>query len=134
MNDLGQRRIIYALTSILTVAIGLLWRSHLFPLSPFLRKYGGDALWALLVYLLIRFVAPRMEIVRSAAVAFGIAVAVEISQLYHAPWVEAIRAVRIGALILGSTFNWPDIPAYGIGILAGASVEQRRRRGRKSHS
>jgi hypothetical protein len=32
---------------------------------------------------------------------------VEFSQLYHAPWIDTIRAARIGALVLGSTFNAP---------------------------
>jgi hypothetical protein len=61
-----------------------------------MKKYGGDALWALLVFVLIRFIQPRTNVMRSATVAFAVAVAVEFSQLYHAPWIEAIRATRLG--------------------------------------
>jgi len=124
MNDLGRSRPAYLVAAFAVVAAGLILRSHLLPLASFLPKYGGDALWALLIYLLIRFVYPRMAIMSSAAVAFGIAVAVELSQLYRAPWIDAIRSARLGALVLGNTFNWPDIPAYGVGILLGAWIEQ----------
>jgi hypothetical protein len=104
-------RIVYALVAAAVVALGLLWRSSFVPLSPFVKKYGGDALWALLVFVLIRFIRPRMNLMASVLTAFGVAVVVEFSQLYHAPWIDAIRETRLGALILGTTFNWPDIPA-----------------------
>lgn len=119
-----DRRVGYAVAAVTTVALGLVWRSQLLPLSPFIRKYGGDALWASLVFVLIRFCRPRMKIVNSAGIAFGIAVAVEFSQLYHSPWIDTIRGFRLGAFVLGSTFNWPDIPAYAVGILVGAVIDR----------
>lgn len=114
----------YAGLAVGIVARGLLWRSHLLTLSPFTRKYDGDALWAALVLVLIRFCRPRMTIVSGSILAFGIAVAVEFSQLYHAPWIDAIRGTRLGLLIIGSTFNWPDIAAYALGILTAASLDR----------
>jgi hypothetical protein len=61
--------------------------------------------------------------VQVAVIAFLISCAVEFSQLYHAPWIDAIRATRLGALAIGSTFNWPDFLAYGVGVGVGAMVE-----------
>ena len=119
-----RRRTAYAISAGAIVALGLIWRSHLLPVSPFMRKYGGDALWALLIFLLIRAIRPGRSVVSSAITAFGIATAVEVSQLCHAPWIEAIRDVRLGSLILGSRFNWPDIPAYAAGILVGAWLDR----------
>lgn len=57
---------------------------------------------------------------RLALLALGIAWAVEFSQIYHAPWIDAVRSTRLGRLALGFTFNWPDLLAYaaGIGIIA----------------
>src|SRR4051812_6121185 len=117
-------RVAYALSAVVVVVLGLLWRSHLLHLPPFMKKYGGDALWALLIFVLIRFIQPRMNIILSAVIAFGVAVAVEMSQLYHAPWIETIRGFRLGSLILGSTFNWPDIPAYAVGIVVAALIDR----------
>lgn len=60
----------------------------------------------------------------SAVIAGGIAVAVELSQLYHAPWIDTIRGFRLGSLVLGSTFNWPDIPADAVEILIAALIDR----------
>jgi hypothetical protein len=54
---------------------------------------------------------------------------VEFSQLYHAPWIDAIRATPPGRLVLGNTFNWPDLFAYALGVGLGAWVEWRMRAG-----
>ena len=126
----SRGRRVYALSAVAIVALGMIWRSHHLPLSPFLKKYGGDALWALLVFVLIRFIRPRTNLVVSVWTALGVAVGVEFSQLYHAPWIDAIRGTRLGALILGNTFNWPDISAYAIGITLGALLD--RDRGQKA--
>lgn len=131
MHSDTKSRVACTISAVVIIAFGLLWRSHLLPLSPFLRKYGGDALWASLVFVLIRFCRPRMSIVSSAVIAFTIAVTVELSQLCHAPWIETIRGFRLGSLILGSTFNWPDIPAYAIGILIVALIDRASRMTRR---
>ncbi|MES2659241.1 MAG: DUF2809 domain-containing protein [Verrucomicrobiota bacterium] len=109
----------------LVMAAGLLWRSRFLPLPPFLGKYGGDALWALLVFFGFGFLFKRISTLRLSLVSLGFAWVIEFSQLYHAPWIDAIRAMRIGHLVLGSTFNWPDLPAYAIGVAVGALLELR---------
>src|SRR5436190_3446739 len=116
ISESTRNRIVYAIAGVVTVGLGLIWRSSLLPLSPAFTKYGGDALWALLVFLLIRFIQPSARIVLSALVALVFSICVEVSQLYHAPWIDLIRGTRLGLLILGSTFNWPDIPAYAFGV------------------
>ncbi len=115
-----RSRLLCALSGLLVMGCGLLWRSRLLPLPVFLAKYGGDALWALLVFCGFAFVFPRASTLRLALLSLGFAWGIEFSQLYHAEWIDRIRATRMGALVLGSTFNWPDLAAYFIGIAAGA--------------
>jgi hypothetical protein len=122
--SLARRRFLYLGALLAVLAIGLFWRSPHLPFSPFLRKYGADALWALLVYLLLRFIRPSAKATTSAAIAFAFAVFIEFTQLYHAPWIDSLRDTRLGALILGSIFNWPDIPAYAAGSLIGLLIER----------
>ena len=50
--------------------------------------------------------------------------AVEFMQLYHAHWIDGIRATRLGRVVLGTTFNSPDLLAYAVGIAVGALVER----------
>lgn len=119
-----RSRSVYLLLAALVAAGGLLWRSRFVSLPPFLSKYGGDAWWALLVFFGFGILFPGITTLRLAVVSLGFAWMVEFSQLYHAPWIEAIRAVRLGHLILGSTFNAPDLPAYLVGVVTGVVADR----------
>ncbi|MCE9611282.1 MAG: DUF2809 domain-containing protein [Chthoniobacter sp.] len=119
----ARQRGFYFAAALMVVASGLLLRSSVLHAPPFLKKYGADALWALLVFLLICVLSPRWKIPRSAGLAAVISAGVEVSQLYHALWIDALRATRLGALVLGSVFNWPDFPAYATGIALGALLD-----------
>lgn len=121
--SLQRNRVVQCLALALVIATGLLWRSGWLPLPPFLVKYGGDSLWALAVFLGLGFTFPRGTTFRIALGAVAISWVVEFLQLYHAPWLDAIRATLPGRLILGRTFNAPDLVAYVIGVVAGAAVE-----------
>ena len=101
------------------IALGLASRKYpaLFP--AIFGKYPGDALWALMVFVGWAFVKPRASTAHLAVVAFAISCAVELSQLYQAPWLNAIRSTTMGHLVLGSTFAWFDIAAYAVGVLIG---------------
>ena len=118
-----RSRAIYALAALLVIGTGLLWRSGWLPLPSALAKYGGDALWALMVFLGLGFALPRSSTTHVALIAVGFAWSVEFLQLYHAPWIDGIRATLLGRLVLGSTFNSPDLLAYVIGIGLGAFAE-----------
>jgi len=122
-TSIQRSRPLYALAAALVIGTSLLWRSGLLPLSNFITKYGGDALWALVVFLCFGFVYPRSMTVRIAFIAVCFAWSVEFLQLYHAPWIDGIRSAGLGRLIIGSTFNSPDLLAYAIGIALGALVE-----------
>lgn len=115
----------YAVLAVAVVGAGLLWRSGLVPLAPFAAKYGGDAWWALMVFLGFGVLFPRFSTWRLAILTVGFAWAVEFFQLYRAPWIEAVRATLPGRLILGATFNWPDLPAYVVGVAIGVGGELR---------
>lgn len=113
----------YAFTAALTIGAGLLWRSRLLPLTEFLAKYGGDSLWALVVFWGLGFAFRRSTTTRIALGTVGIAWCVELLQLYHAPWIDGVRSTRLGHLVLGSSFNGPDLLAYVIGAAMGALIE-----------
>jgi hypothetical protein len=114
---------VYSALAVAVVAAGLLWRSGFIPLPPDLSNYGGDALWALMVFVGFGFLFPRASTLTLALMALTLAWGVEFSQLYHAPWIDAVRATLPGRLVLGNTFNWPDLLAYALGVGLGAWVE-----------
>jgi hypothetical protein len=116
---------VYAALALAVIAAGLLWRSGLIPLPEWLSNNGGDALWALMVFLGFGFLLPRASTPVVASLALAFAWGVEFSQLYQAPWIDAVRATIPGRLVLGNTFNWPDLPAYAAGVVVGALAEWR---------
>ncbi len=101
----------------------LLWRSTCLAVPELPRKYGGDGLWALLLFLGFGFLFPRWPTQIIALLAMGFSAFIEFSQLYHAPWIDSIRQVRLGALVLGSSFNWSDFAAHAMGISLGVLGE-----------
>ncbi len=118
-----RNRPAYAFLTLAILCAGLLWRSPTLHLSEFASKYGGDALWALFVFAAVACLFPRLATTGVAAIAMGFSVLVELSQLYHAPWLDAVRGTRLGALALGAQFNWPDLLAYAIGVGLGTVTE-----------
>jgi hypothetical protein len=100
-----------------TIALGLATRRvpDVFPVV--VARYGGDALWATMVYWLVALVRPAASRRTLALIALLVAFGVEASQLLQTPWLEALRATRLGALALGQGFLASDLAAYCVGVL-----------------
>ncbi len=90
---------------------------------PWVKLYVGDALWALMVFFGFGLLFKRWltKSVTLAALLFSFTI--ELSQLYHAPWIDGLRATRLGALVLGFSFVWSDFLCYSLGIALGAFIE-----------
>jgi len=58
-----------------------------------------------------------------AVIALTFSFSIEISQLYHALWIDALRANRLGGLILGFGFLWSDLICYTLGVGFGCLME-----------
>jgi hypothetical protein len=108
----------------LAISAGLASRKFPGLLPTALGKYHGDALWAMMVFFGLCALLPTRRTAHLAASALAACYAVEVSQLYHAPWIDGIRANTLGHLVLGSTFNWPDLFAYTAGIVLAAVLDR----------
>lgn len=129
---MSRSRPLYTFWILLTIASGLLLRSRHVFLPPAIEKYGGDLLWALMVFLGFGWLFRRSATLRIGAMALAFAWAIEFLQLYRAGWLDAIRQTRPGHLVLGSTFNSPDLLAYAAGIALGIAFESLAARRRPS--
>lgn len=92
-------------------------------MPAFLKKYGGDSLWALMVFLGIGWIFRDWSTRQTAMAALLVSLTVEFSKLCHPAWLDAFRRTRAGALTIGSVYNWPHIPAYIVGIALGIGIE-----------
>jgi hypothetical protein len=107
----------------LAVGLGLGSRRFAGHLPGFVASYAGDTLWALAAFLSIGLFLPRTSTGRVALLALSFSILIEISQLYHAPWIDAIRRTTLGGLILGYDFVWSDLACYAVGVGLGALIE-----------
>ena len=123
-----RARVAYAAALLLVVAAGLGSRVFGRYLPAFVATYAGDTLYATMVFVLFGIAAPRWSTARVGAAALAVSCAIEISQLYHAPWIDTIRATVPGALVLGYGFLWSDLACYVAGVALGAGVERLGRR------
>ncbi|MEU1079576.1 DUF2809 domain-containing protein [Streptomyces sp. NPDC005908] len=111
----GRTRLVAAAAALVTVGAGLGLRAVA---TGDVAKYGGDALYTLLVLTLVVLLAPRTPPARAAGVALALSWAVELLQLTGLPAELSARSTA-ARLVLGSTFNAPDLFWYAIGAAAG---------------
>ncbi|MFC0864533.1 DUF2809 domain-containing protein [Sphaerimonospora cavernae] len=108
-------RPVAVLAALLTVAAGLGIRAVA---DGPVAKYGGDALYTLLLYALVVAAAPRTRPACAASVALAASWAVEFFQLTGVPEELAARSV-LARLVFGTSFNPPDLFWYAIGAGVG---------------
>ncbi len=111
-----------------TIALGMATRKLGFLFPDFIAVYGGDALWALMVYWGFGLLFPKKSPWTIFMMATGFSFFIEFSQLYQADWINALRRNPFGALVLGNTFVWTDLLCYSAGTILGFGIESFTRR------
>jgi hypothetical protein len=109
---------------LVVIALGLASRAYAAHLPVFVARYAGDTLWATAVVLLLGLIRPTARTIHLAIGAAVIALVVELSQLAHPDWLEALRRQPGVGLILGYDFLASDLACYAVGILIGAAVDR----------
>ncbi|MGW6719536.1 ribosomal maturation YjgA family protein [Streptomyces sp. NPDC054995] len=108
-------RAVAAVAAVVTVGAGLAVRAGA---DGAFAKYAGSALYTVLVCALVAFCAPRARPLVVAVTALAVSWAVEFAQLTGVP-AELSAHSTAARLVLGSTFNAPDLLWYAVGA-AGA--------------
>ena len=97
-------------SAIVVMFAGLASRSYRTHLPSFIGEYSGDVLWALMLFLVVIFILAGRPLVKRCIISLVVAFAVEVSQLYHALWIDGIRNTTLSSLVLGFGFLWSDLP------------------------
>jgi hypothetical protein len=118
-----RNRVTYLTAAIAVVVLGLSSRKYSRVLPEFVVSYGGDTLWALTAFLGVGMLFPKWSTLRVCVTALLFAFAIELSQLYHSPWIDQIRRTMPGGFILGYGFLWSDLLCYVVGISLGCTLE-----------
>ncbi|MCC7054614.1 MAG: DUF2809 domain-containing protein [Gemmatimonadaceae bacterium] len=130
MPDPLPVRLRFLLLAVLTMAVGL-WVHRGGGTSPAVRDVLGDALWAMMIAWGMGTLAPGLSPGRRAVLALAVCAAVELSQLLHSPWLDAVRRTAAGRLVLGSDFDGRDLLAYAVGVGVAWGLERTLRSGRR---
>jgi Protein of unknown function (DUF2809) len=123
-----RARLSYVAVAVTTIAIGLWVHRGGLAMSAGARDVTGDALWAAMMVWWVGAAIPTVPVLTRGAIALAICFAVELSQLVHAPWLDAARGSTLGRLVLGSGFDRRDLLAYALGVLLAVVLERALRR------
>jgi hypothetical protein len=107
----------------LATCLGIGSRRYAAAVPSEVAAYAGDTLSALAAFLAIGLPLPRSSTGRVALLALSFSIVIEVSQLYHAHWIDSIRRTTPGGLILGFDFVWSDLACYAAGVGLGILVE-----------
>lgn len=118
-----RNRWLYLFMMFIVMGFGLASRRYPQFWPDFIATYAGDTLWALLVFLLIGFIWPSLSIFKAALIALSFSLIIELSQLYHAPWLDELRRQTWIALVIGRGFLWSDLVCYTVGVGLGVIGE-----------
>lgn len=133
---MSRHPLTYGALTVFIAALGLLSRTaYITALLPgIINAYLGDALWAAMIFTGLGCLFGNIRTKTSAILSLSFCYLIECSQLYHAPWIDAIRSSTLGGLILGWQFVWSDIFAYTVGVCAAALLEWAVKRNRRLSS
>ena len=121
MTTAGRRRLIAAGLAVATVFVGLAVRFALRRGTA--SDVAGDGLYAILIYLIVVFLAPRARAAVAAVVAGSLCVAIELFQLTGLPvaWSATFPPI---ALVLGTGFDARDIVVYFVAVAGAAFLDK----------
>jgi Protein of unknown function (DUF2809) len=100
---------------IIIIPLGLVSKFYNGPLYQWLNNYSGGIFYEIFWILLVILINPKIPPLIAAIWVFMITALLEFMQLWHPPFLEAIRATLIGRLLIGTTFDWWDFPHYILG-------------------
>jgi hypothetical protein len=122
----------FVAVAIATIVVGLVIHFAGTALSPRVRDFLGDALWAMMMVWWVSALLPGARLIARATTALAISWAVEFSQIYQTPTLDALRDTTLGRLVLGSGFDARDLIAYFVGVVAAVALETRIRQRRNA--
>ena len=115
-----NKRFRLLLALIILVPLGLATKVYEGPAASIVRGSAGGAIYVVFWSLFLMFFRPSLSPIRVVVAVTIATCGIELLQLWHPPFLEALRRTIVGKLLLGTTFAWQDFPAYFVGgVLAG---------------
>lgn len=124
-TNAARHRFLYLFMATITIGAGLVLRRVHLGLPVAAVKYGGSALWAMMVYWIVAALRPAWQPAERGVVAALAAALVEFFKLYHAPSLDGFRSTLAGTLLLGRHFSLSHLAVYCLTITLAAAIDGR---------
>ena len=121
MRNSPRKRSLLVATAATLIALGMLSRHPAMP--EFCVHYVGDVLWGAFFFVLAAVARPSATAIHLWLASTGVTELIEVSQLYQAPWAQALRSTSFGGLLLGHSFSWSDTLCVALGTTAAAWLD-----------
>jgi len=121
----GRDRIRLLCMAALLVPLGIGSKLYTGPFEEWVRDSAGGFLYVIFWVFVVRAAAPRL---RPGAVCVGVFLvtsALEFLQLWHPPFLTAVRSTFLGHALIGSTFSGSDFLYYAAGCLTAYALSRR---------
>lgn len=113
---MNRNRIIHLMIAFLLLCIEILIAARVN--GGLLRTWGGDVFVVMLIYFSVRALIPAWKPINMAIGVLIFSFSIEFLQLFDLIGKLGLQDKLIARLILGNTFEWTDLLAYVIGIVA----------------
>jgi len=119
MNDSKRSRRYFILILLFLTPLGFYTKFYRGPGAVWVADSLGGFFYEVFWCLLIAIITPRLKPMAISGGVFLVTSALEFLQLWHPPFLTAIRRTFIGRTLIGTSFTWSDFPYYLGGCLAG---------------
>jgi hypothetical protein len=110
-------RIWAAALLLVLIPLGFLTKFYHGPLETWVNNSLGGVLYVIFWSLVVFFFFPAATPYKITGTVFIVTSMIEALQLWHPPFLEAVRSTRIGVTLIGNSFAWLDFPHYLLGSL-----------------
>lgn len=116
---MNRERIVALLLIIFITPLGFYTKFYDGPAGKWVSDSLGGLLYVVFWCLVVFIAFPKSRPSRIAVAVFLATCLLEFLQLWRPPFLEFLRSFFIGRTILGTSFNWLDLPYYLAGSVIG---------------
>ena len=102
--------------------LGFYTKGYSGPAFRWVNNSLGGILYVIFWSLLFNLLFTRIRPIMIASIVLLVTCTLEMLQLWHPDFLEAIRSTFMGTTLIGNSFSWLDILHYLIGALASAGL------------
>ena len=103
----------------LLVPLGILTKFYAGPGSSFVNNHLGGVIYVVFFIFLASLFFPKTNTLKLSLIVLAITCLLEFTQLIQTKFLNELREYFVVHALIGSSFNWMDLPFYAVGGFIG---------------